>query len=134
MGAEENLNKILYKVFLFTLKRLPFALALCAALNTTLSFFAIDLAVLSFIGGTSFLAFIFIYIAALLFRFCVYHRVFLDYVAVNNIIDIIDLYYGIPVGDITLFSIQMVVFFLAITIALIFHIKSTKHVKTSINK
>ena len=95
----ERLNKGLYKATLIVLKIIPMSLALCDILNTALYCFGIDVQFLSYIGGVSFLTMIFLYLASYVFRFCIYHRLFLHYVLVNNIISIIDYKYkiGLPI-------------------------------------
>lgn len=124
MAVEESLrNKNLYKVFLMILKALPLAFALVAALNTVLSFLAIDLIILSYIGSISFLSLLFLYLSSYVFNFCAYHRVFLDYAVLNNIINIIDLYIGIPVSDLGMLCVQMILLFTVLIVALILYIK-----------
>lgn len=128
MDVEENLrSKKLYKAFLLFLKTLPFLLATVSVLNTVLSFFAIDLVILSYIGSVSLLPLIFMYLAAFVFRFCVYHRVFLDYTVVSTGITVYDYYIGIPIVDADLITLQLALFFIACVIALIAHLKHKKH-------
>lgn len=132
MVVEENLkSKSLYKIFLIILKVLPILLAICAVLNTLLSYIGIDIILLSFIGGISFLPLLFLYISAYVFKFCIYHRIFLDYAVVNNVINIMDFYWGIPATDLAMLSIQMILFFIAIIVALIAHLREKKYAKTN---
>ena len=124
MAVEEKLkNKTLYKIFIIVLKALPILFAALAALNTILSFFAIDLLILSYIGGVSLLSLLFMYLSSYVFKFCAYHRIFLDYALINNLINTIDLYVGIPVTDLGLLCIQMVILFVVLIIALILYLK-----------
>ena len=58
-------------------------LAFCDCMNTYLTFYGIEFPILSYIGGISFTSWLFIYIAAIVFKFCIYHRLPLHYVAVN---------------------------------------------------
>ena len=128
MAVEENLkSKRLYKAFLFLLKILPLLLAIISVLNTVLSFFAIDLVILTYLGGISFLPILFMYLAAFVFRFCVYHRIFLDYTVVSTAITVYDYYVGIPVTDAGIMTLQLVLFFVACVVALIAHLKHKKH-------
>ena len=108
------------------LKALPIIFALCAALNTVLSFLAIDLVILSYIGGVTFLSLLFMYLSSYVFNFCAYHRIFLDYAVINNIINVIDLYVGIPVTDLGMLCVQMIILFVVLVIALILYLKK-KH-------
>lgn len=128
MAAEENLkSKRLYKAFLLLLKFLPLLLALVSVLNTVLSFFTIDLVILSYIGSVSLLPLIFMYLAAFVFRFCLYHRIFLDYTVVSTLITVYDYYIGVPVTDAGIMTLQLVLFFAACVVALITHLKHKKH-------
>lgn len=106
MAAEESLSKFLYKIELYLLKVIPMIMAALHLANTTLFYFGIDLEILSYIGGISFLTLGFLYLSSYVFKFCEYHRMFLHYVVVTNIISIYDTYIGIPVSDGALFIIN----------------------------
>ena len=93
------MNKLLYKVTVIVLKILPVLLAFITLLNSILSYFNIDLIILSYIGGVSLITMLFIYVASYTFKFCEYHRMFLHYVVVTWIINTIDYYIGIPIND-----------------------------------
>ena len=90
------MDKLLYKITVIVLKILPMLLAFITLLNSILSYFNIDLVILSYIGGISLIPMLFIYVASYTFKFCEYHRMFLHYIVVTWIINIIDLYIGIP--------------------------------------
>ena len=64
-------------------------LAFITLLNSILSYFNIDLVILSYIGGVSLITILFIYVASYIFKFCKYHRIFLYYIVVTWIIKII---------------------------------------------
>ena len=61
------------------------------------------------------------YMAAYVFGFCFYHRIFLDYAVVSTLITIYDYYKGIPVSDAGILTLQLVLFFITCVIALIVH-------------
>ena len=110
MDAEARLrSKHLYKIELWTIKYIPFALALVCFVNTTLSYFDIDLTVFSYIGGISILPLVFLYLSSFVFRFCIFHRLPLHYVAVNMGINMLDDYVGIPLSDRTLMCMYMMI-------------------------
>ena len=77
------MNKLLYKVTVIVLKILPMLLAFITLLNSILSYFNIDLVILSYIGGVSLITILFIYVAYYTFKFCKYHRIFLYYIVVT---------------------------------------------------
>lgn len=66
------MNKLLYKVTVIVLKVLPMLLAFITLLNSILSYFNIDLVILSYIGGVSLITILFIYIASYAFKFYEY--------------------------------------------------------------
>lgn len=69
-------------------------------LNTVLSYFNINTTIISFLVSIGILPILFLYITSYVFKFCIYHRLFLHYIVVNNIICAIDeLYYPIPVSN-----------------------------------
>lgn len=117
------MNKLLYKVTVIVLKILPILLAFITLLNSILSYFNIDLVILSYIGGISLITILFIYVASYAFRFCEYHRIFLHYIVVTWIINIIDLYIGISINDLEYLCLQMIVAGISLFIILYFYLK-----------
>ena len=112
MVVEERLkSKTLYKFFLFFLKIIPFLLALTSVINTVLAYFSIDLIILSYLGSISLIPLIFMYLAAFVFKFCIYHRIFLDYTVISNGIAVYDYYIGVPISATGIISIQLLLFF-----------------------
>jgi predicted DNA-binding transcriptional regulator AlpA len=106
MAVEENLNKSMYKLLILMLKYIPMLISLVYVLNTALSYFYIDIPVLSNLAGMSILPWIFMYLSATVFRFYLYHKMFLHYILVTDIINIIDYYVGIPIEDLELLMIH----------------------------
>ena len=102
-------NKTLYKLELGLLKVIPMLLAGCYLLDTILSYFYIDLPIFSILGGMSILPLVFLYVSSYVFRFCEYHRMFLHYVVVNDIISWIDYSYRLPIGNFEYFTLHMAV-------------------------
>ena len=100
MVAEARLkSKNLYKVELYLLKIMPMIIALAYLVNTVSSYFGVDIPILASIAGMSLIPLIFMYISSYVFKFCEYHRMFLHYMAVNDIINIYERYRGvIPVS------------------------------------
>ena len=95
MAAEESsqsLSRALYKIELYIIKVIPYLLAFFYLLNTTLSYFYIDIPLISYIAGISLLPLLFLYISSFVFRFCIYHRLPLYYIFINWIITVLDYY------------------------------------------
>ena len=132
MGAEENSlrNKSLYKIELYLLKAMPMLLAAIYLINTVLSYYDIVLPALSYIGGLSFIPLLFMYISSYVFRFCSYHRMFLHYIVVNDLINLTDYYYTLPMSDWELFILHMSIAGISLFIILYLYVKSrSKNVK-----
>lgn len=132
MGVEENSlrNKDLYKIELYLLKVMPMLLAAIYLINTVLSYYDIVLPALSYIGGLSFIPLLFMYISSYVFRFCSYHRMFLHYIVINDLINLIDYYYTLPISDWELLILHMSVAGISLFIILYLYVKSrSKNVK-----
>lgn len=126
MVVEANLNKALYKIQLYLLKTIPIVMAFICLLNSILSYFDIDLPILSYIVGNSFLTIIYFYITSYVFKFCEYHRMFMHYTTITWIINIIDLYIGIPIEDLPYLLLQLIVAGICLFIILYLYVKSNK--------
>ena len=123
---ESTYIKALHKLLLLTLKVIPMLLALVCLLNTTLSYFEIDLVILSYIGGVSILPLIFLYLSSYAFRFCEYHRMFLHYVTLNWVINIYDYYIGIPLSDRNMLALYLIITCIFLFVILYLYLKSRK--------
>lgn len=126
--GESLRNKSLYKTLLILLKYIPIIIALFYIVNTLGALFGIDLPVLNNIAGMSLLTWVFMYLAALVFKFCIYHRMFLYYILVTDIINIINYYIGIPVDSYGIVMIHSVVIGILLFIILYFYVKHNKKV------
>lgn len=124
--VESLKSKRLYKMELGLLKVLPMLLALVSLVNSILSYFRIDLPILSYIGGISIISMSFLYLSSYVFRFCAYHRMFLHYVVVTWVINIVDYYIDIPVSDLTYLCLQMIVAGITLFLILYLYVKNHK--------
>lgn len=131
MAVEASLkSKILYKIQLYMLKVIPMVMAFIFWLNTILSYFNIDIEALSYIAGSSVITLIYLYVASYVFRFCNYHRMFLHYVVTIWIIEIYDLYIGIPLDDLNLLLIYQIITGITLFLILYLYVKSRKEFTT----
>ena len=132
MGVGENSlrSKDLYKIELYLLKVMPMLLAAIYLVNTVLSYYDIIIPALSHIGGLSFIPLVFMYVSSYVFRFCNYHRMFLHYIVVNDLINLVDYYYTLPISDWELLVLHMSVAGIALFIILYLYVKGhSKNVK-----
>ena len=132
MGVEGNSlrNRDLYKIELYLLKVMPILLATIYLVNTVLSYYDIVVLALSYIGGLSFIPLVFMYISYYVFRFCSYHRMFLHYIVINDLINLIDYHYTLPISDWELLILHMSIAGISLFIILYLYVKGhSKNVK-----
>ena len=109
MTKAEMLNKTLYRVELYLIKTMPIVMCCIAILSTTLSYYDIDIPILSYIGGVSLLELLFMYVSSFEFKFCIYHRLPIHYLTIIWIVNIVDEFFRIPVTDKEFMLIHLIV-------------------------
>lgn len=125
MDVEENLSKSLYKIVLYLIKIIPIFISGIYLLNTVLSYFNIDLELFSYIVQFLFIGFI--YAASYAFRFCVWHRMFIHYILIILILNIIDYHIGIPISDKAMVTLYVIIATVCLFLALYLKFKVCKH-------
>lgn len=130
MGVEESSlrSKNLYKIELYLLKVIPMLMAAIYLINTVLSYYDIILLVLSYIGGLSLIPLVFMYISSYVFRFCSYHRMFLHYIVINDLINLVDYYYTLPISDWQLLVLHIGIAGISLFIILYLYVKSHRKI------
>lgn len=123
------MNKLLYKIELCLVKVIPMIYTLLSLLNTTLSYFNIEAVILSYIGSVSLVTLLLLYVTSYVFKFCEYHRMFIHYTTVTWVLNIIDLYIGIPVSDLGYLGIQLII--AGISLFIILHLYAKSHKKST---
>lgn len=125
------ITKEIYKIELYTIKIIPMIISVIYLLNTILSYCYIDLPILSWIGGLSLLPWLFLYLSSFVFRFCIYHRMFLYYIAVCNILSYIDYTWILPISDRGLFLLNIIIAGIFLFVILYLKLKVCKHLRKS---
>jgi hypothetical protein len=125
MDAEGNLNKVLYKLILYSVKVIPMLISGIYLLNTVLSYCNIDLPLFSYIVQFLFIGFF--YIASYAFKFCAWHRMFIHYITLVLILNIIDYHIGIPLSDRNILAVYLIISIIFLIITVILKFKSCKH-------
>lgn len=135
MDVEEKcLRNKQYKLFLIMLKYIPMLIALVYTLNTFAAFMGIDIPAANNIAGISLLTWIFMYVATVVFKFCIYHKMFLYYILAVDIVNIIDYYVGIPISDFQLLMLHSIITGISLFIILFLYLKYRKSDETKIRK
>lgn len=127
MTKEERLPRRSHKLLLIILKFIPMVTALCYFLNTVLSAFGIYAGFLSHISGMSLFPWLFILIATYVFKFCAYHRMFLWYILVSDIVNIIDYYVGIPVSTFGILALHFCIAGIFLSLILYLYVRHHKN-------
>ena len=123
--VEGGVGKTLYKIELLLIKVIPYIIACFYFANNFLSYYNIDLPILSLIAGTSILTLLFLYISSFVFKFCIYHRLPLYYILISDILAYYDNLIGIPVTNKELFVLNLSL--IGIFILLIVYFKFKQH-------
>lgn len=133
MAVEERLrSKYLYKILLLILKVIPMVTAIGYALNTLFAYIGIDTPVFSNICGMSLFPWLYILVSAFVFKFCIYHRMFLYYILIIDAINMVDYYIGIPISTRNLFALHSIITILFLFLILYLYAKhNKKHTKES---
>lgn len=127
MAAEVNsLKRSNYKIFLFINKYLPYVISLLYMVNTLLYSCGIDLMIFSILGGMSVLPMIYFISVSFTFGYCLYHRLPLYYVVLNDTINWIEYTIGIPIPDVMFISISLILIFITIITSTILYLKEKR--------
>lgn len=90
--------------------------------------FGVDMSIMSNIAGMSLVPLLFMYVSSYVFGFCAYHRMFLHYIAVNDVVNIYDLYIGMGTICKDLFTFTISIVGISLFIILYMYVKSHKRV------
>ena len=101
-------------------------IALAYLVNTVSSYFEVNITILSSIAGMSLIPLVFMYVSSYVFKFCEYHRMFLHYITINDIINIYDWYIGIDISNRDLFIIHIIIAGISLFIILYLYVKNYK--------
>lgn len=101
-------------------------MAFICLINTILSYFDIDLEFLSYLGSGSMLMIGYLYVSSYVFKFCEYHRMFLHYVVVINVLNAYDYYIGIPINDLMLLILYQIISGIFLFIIIYLYVKTNK--------
>lgn len=115
----KNLNKIL----VLFIKFYPIVISIGYFVNILLHYFDIEYLLIDYTILHSISSIMFLYICSAVFSFCLYHRIFIHYILIQDILSYYDNVYTIPVSDKQFLYIQMSLLFIVLIIALRNYIK-----------
>ena len=125
---EERLNVNKYKVFLLILKFIPMLLAIIEFIHSIAILLGYNLLLLRWLGGASLIPLLFIYIAADVFKFCNYHKMFIYYILAIESIAYIDSLIILPISNLTMISIISMITLVFLFIILFKYVTNNKKV------
>lgn len=134
MVVVEKSRRSEYKLLIIVLKFIPILTALCYMSSTIFNYFGYNIEPLSNIGGMSLLTWLFIYLASIVFNFCSYHRVFLWYIFIDDIFNIIDYYIIIPISTDNILMLHNIFIGITLFTVLILYVKDNKVIIRKNNK
>lgn len=134
MVVVEKSRRSEYKLLIIVLKFIPMLTALCYMSSTIFNYFGYNIEPLSNIGGMSLLTWLFIYLASIVFNFCSYHRVFLWYIFIDDIFNIIDYYITIPISTDNILMLHNIFIGITLFTVLLLYVKDNKVIIRKNNK
>lgn len=105
-----NINKTLYKIFLSIVKYIPTVIVLLFISNNTLIYFNVLIPILTYIGGTSLIFLLVLYLMSWIFKFCYLYRLPLHYITIGNIIGVLDKLFKFSISNICMLRIYFILF------------------------
>ena len=134
MVVVEKSKRSEYKLLIIVLKFIPILTTLCYMSSTIFNYFGYNIEPLSNIGGMSLLTWLFIYLASIVFNFCSYHRIFLWYIFIDDIFNIIDYYITIPISTDNILMLHNIFIGITLFTVLILYVKDNKVIIRKNNK
>ena len=108
--SNTNINKTLYKIFLSIVKYIPIIIASLFITNNTLIYFNVLIPILTYIGGTSLIFLLVLYLMSWIFKFCYLYRLPLHYITIGNTIGILDRLFKFSISNIGMLRIYFILF------------------------
>ena len=134
MVVVEKSRRSEYKLLIIVLKFIPMLTALCYMSSTIFNYFGYNIEPLSNFGGMSLLTWLFIYLASIVFNFCAYHRMFLWYILIDDLFNIIDYYWSIPISTDKILMLHNIWIGITLFTVLILYVKDNKSIIRKSNK
>lgn len=122
-GTTERKRHHLHKSMIITLKLLPMVMAFSFIMNVYCAFVGVGFQVVTHYAGLVIAPLAFMYIASYVHHFCNYHRVFIHYIAVVELLNITDWYFKIPISNEAICIVHFVITAVFLVTAFVMYIK-----------
>ena len=123
-------RKLNHKLFLLSLKYIPIILAVGCFLSTLFQYFGIDEIITTELCFTGFIVSFFLISASVVFKFCAYHRIYLYYIILNELLVIINYYFSI-IDDKMFVRFLLILFFIATIVRTILYLYAKQNSNTT---
>lgn len=123
-----------HKLLLFSLKLVPAIMAISYIMNVICADLMLSWVFIFHYLGLVIAPILFMYIASYVFKFCNYHRCFLHFIAVEEILNLTDYYFGIPVDNEVICNIHYANMTFFSVLFIILYIKKRKQLKLCKNE
>lgn len=127
--------KELYKIDLFLLKLLPVVMVISHIIASYGAIFQINtgieiiIQIISHYLGLVIAPIAFMYVSSHVFQFCNYHRMFIHYIAVIELMNVTNWYFKIPITNKLYNEIQVTITIVFAIIAIIMYIKKRRQIR-----
>ena len=119
MSTKQTIDKHLYRIALLMLKVLPLFCAGIYTIHPFCQYNHIDIDPIAHLAHLSFPIIILLYIFSYMFNFCLYYRITLLYITINESINTYNNFSRNTLSDKTLFTIHLILIIITIIIILI---------------
>lgn len=113
-----SISRTQHQYLMLIFKWLPAVMAFSFFMNVYCAFAGVWFQVITHFLGLAITPLVFYYIASYIFHFCWYHRLFIHYIAIEELINLTDWYFRIPISNEAIcyvhFTITAVFFAIAI--------------------
>ena len=132
---ENSISHRKHKLMMITLKVIPAIMALSYLTNVYCAFVGIGLQFITHYIGLFLAPMMYLYISSYVFQFCWYHRWFIHYMVVVEMLNITDWYFHIPISNQAICMVHFVItiIFLVVGITTFFVKKFKKKTRPSEN-
>lgn len=115
-------KKIHYKLELIYVKYSPILMSLGFLIANILAYFEVYINTLGgYIYGVSLLSIGHMYNSSYTYKFCKYHRMFIHYIVVNNIINMYNYYLNLPLSDKGILLLNLIIAGIFLFLILYYH-------------
>lgn len=108
--SKPNINKKLYKILLILVKYIPITLAIIFIVQNVFVYMNLTNPILLYLGGSSCIFVVLLYLLSWVFQFCHLYRIPLHYVVISNTIGLLDHIFKFSVSNLCILRVYFVLF------------------------